>query len=89
MVKGRTLIRVVVAFALVAACDFSARAAERSTAAADLVAAENIRRHTVVLGGDALEGRAPGSRGGRLAAAYLAAELGQIDGEPLGDDGTF
>jgi hypothetical protein len=89
MVKTRTLIRFVAAFALVASCDVSARAAERSNAAAGLIMAENIRRHTVVLGGDALEGRAPGSRGGRLAAAYLAAELEKIGVEPIGDDGTF
>ncbi len=62
---------------------------ERWSAVADEVSAEAIRRHTVVLGGDALEGRAPGSRGGRMAAAYIAGELEKLGVEPLGDDGSF
>ena len=57
--------------------------------AADMVLAENIRRHTVILGGDALEGRAPGSRGGELAASYIAGELEKLGIEPFGEDGTF
>lgn len=57
--------------------------------AADAVSADAIRRHTAVLGSDALEGRAPGTRGGRLAAAYIAGELERLGLEPLGDDGTY
>ncbi len=53
------------------------------------VDAEMIRRHTTVLGGDALEGRMPGSRGGDLAAAYIASELERFGLEGLGDDGGF
>ena len=41
------------------------------------------------LSDDALEGRAPGTRGGDLAAKYIAAEFRQIGLEPAGDDGTF
>ena len=63
--------------------------AEQLPSAAEMVVAENIQRHTVILGGDALEGRAPGSRGGRMAAAYIASELEKIGVEPLGDDGSF
>jgi len=55
----------------------------------ETISAEEIRRHTVVLGGDALEGRAPGSRGGRLAAAYIAAQLEKLGVQPLGDGGSF
>jgi len=58
-------------------------------AVAEGVSSEAIRRHTVVLGGDALEGRAPGSRGGRMAAAYIAAELEKLGVEPLGEDGSY
>ncbi len=66
-----------------------AGSSERWNAVADEVSADAIRRHTVVLGGDALEGRAPGSRGGRMAAAYIAAELQKLGIEPLGDDGSY
>ena len=66
-----------------------AGAGERWLAVANRVSAESIRRHTVVLGGDALEGRAPGSRGGRMAAAYIAGELEKLGVEPLGDDGSY
>ena len=41
------------------------------------------------LADDALEGRAPGTRGGELAAKYVAAEFRRIGLEPAGDDGTF
>ena len=54
---------------------------------ADEVTAEGIRRHVVVLGSDGLEGRAPGSRGGNRAAAYLAAELERLGLGPAGDEG--
>jgi len=43
----------------------------------------------MVLGSDALEGRAPGTRGGDRAAAYLAAELAALGLKPLGDDGGY
>jgi Peptidase family M28 len=55
----------------------------------DGISAEGIRRHVVVLGSDALEGRAPGSKGGDQAAAYIASELEALGLEPLGDDGGF
>jgi hypothetical protein len=66
-----------------------ASSSEKWDATADQVSADAIRRHTVVLGGDALEGRAPGSRGGQLAASYIAEELEKLGLEPLGDDGSF
>ena len=53
------------------------------------VTAEGIRRHLVVLGSDALEGRAPGTRGGDRAAGYIAGELRRIGLRPMGDDGGY
>lgn len=53
------------------------------------VTAEGIRRHLVVLGSDALEGRAPGTRGGERAAGYIAGELRRIGLRPMGDDGGY
>jgi Zn-dependent M28 family amino/carboxypeptidase len=41
------------------------------------------------LADDALEGRAPGTRGGDLAAKYVASEFRRIGLEPAGDNGTF
>jgi hypothetical protein len=48
-----------------------------------------LRAHATVLGGDALEGRAPGTRGGRLAARFLERELAEMGVAPFGDGGGF
>lgn len=53
------------------------------------VGPEMIRRHTAVLGSDALQGRFPGTPGGNRAAAYIARQLAALGLEPLGDDGSF
>jgi Zn-dependent M28 family amino/carboxypeptidase len=42
-----------------------------------------------MLASDLFEGRAPGSRGGELAAQYLATALAAMGLEPAGDNGTF
>ncbi|KPK63341.1 MAG: hypothetical protein AMS21_06740 [Gemmatimonas sp. SG8_38_2] len=89
MAEGGTLSKFVVRCALCLACGVSAEAAEKWSTLADTVSAENIRRHTVILGGDALEGRAPGSRGGGLAAGYIAGELEKLGVEAFGDDGSY
>lgn len=41
------------------------------------------------LSGDLLEGRAPSTRGGQLAAQYLAAQLALLGYEPAGGNGTY
>ncbi|NUQ21315.1 MAG: M28 family peptidase [Gemmatimonadaceae bacterium] len=41
------------------------------------------------LASDLLEGRAPGTRGGRIAAEYIASELRAIGVEPAGDSGSY
>jgi hypothetical protein len=65
-------------------------AAARWVEIADRVSAEEIRRHTVVLGSDALEGRAPGTKGGRRAAEYIADQLANLGLTPAGErDGYF
>lgn len=53
------------------------------------VTADGIRRHVVVLGSDALEGRAPGTRGGDRAAGYIADELRRLGLKPMGDGGSY
>jgi hypothetical protein len=45
--------------------------------------------HIKYLGSDSLEGRAPGTRGAREAAKYIATELRSYNLKPLGDDGDY
>ncbi|MCU1257457.1 MAG: peptidase [Bryobacterales bacterium] len=59
------------------------KAAEKS------ISADRIRAHVRFLASDLLEGRAPGQRGGELAAEYIATQF-MLDGlKPAGDGGTF
>lgn len=48
-----------------------------------------IRAHAEFLAGDLLEGRAAGSRGYELAAAYVAAQFRQYGLAPLGDSDSY
>jgi Zn-dependent M28 family amino/carboxypeptidase len=61
-------------------------AATRVARAAD---ADVIRGHLTYLADDALEGRAPGTRGGDLAAKYIAAQYARLGLAPAGDDSTY
>jgi hypothetical protein len=61
----------------------------RSTAALPTVTAQAIRAHADFLSSDLLEGRATGSRGYELAAAYVAAQFRQFGLTPAGTDGGF
>lgn len=56
-----------------------ARAANEST----------MRAHLEFLADDALEGRAPGTRGGLIAAKYIRAQFERLGLQPAGDDGTY
>jgi Zn-dependent M28 family amino/carboxypeptidase len=47
------------------------------------------RAHLQFLADDALEGRAPATRGGELAAKYIAAQFQRLGLEPAGDSETF
>ena len=48
-----------------------------------------LRAHLEFLADDALEGRRPGTRGGELAARYIAAQFERLGLEPAGDSGTY
>ena len=48
-----------------------------------------VRAHLEFLADDALEGRAPGTRGGTTAAKYIAAQFERLGLEPAGDSGTY
>lgn len=53
------------------------------------VDANVLRAHLEFLADDALEGRAPGTRGGELAAKYLASQFRRLGLAPAGDSGTY
>jgi hypothetical protein len=59
------------------------------TAAAGRVTTRDIAPHIRFLSDDLLEGRAPGSRGERLATRYIAAQMEQAGLAPGGPGGTF
>lgn len=48
-----------------------------------------LRAHLEYLSDDLLEGRAPATRGGELAAKYIAAQFRRLGLEPAGDSGTY
>jgi Zn-dependent M28 family amino/carboxypeptidase len=58
-------------------------------AAAESIDPEKIRAHVRFLSLDLLEGRGPGTRGGELAAEYIATEFALAGVEPAGDNGTY
>lgn len=53
------------------------------------VDANVIRAHNEFLSDDALEGRAPGTRGGLIAAKYIEAQFIRLGLEPAGDSGSY
>ncbi len=57
--------------------------------AARAVSADVIRAHIEFLASDALEGRGAGTRGGDIAARYIAAQYVRLGLEPAGDDSTY
>ncbi|MBI2186231.1 MAG: M20/M25/M40 family metallo-hydrolase [Acidobacteria bacterium] len=57
--------------------------------ALDEIGGEQIAAHVQFLADDLLEGRAPSTRGGQLAAQYLAAQLALLGFEPGAADGTY
>ncbi len=93
MYRSLTLAAVVSAIATPAAMA-QARAPQTPavTAAAKVARAVDTtayRAHLTFLADDALEGRAPGTRGGDLAAKYIAAQFQQLGLTPAGDNGTY
>ncbi|MEP7227760.1 MAG: hypothetical protein ABI785_10400, partial [Gemmatimonadales bacterium] len=60
-----------------------------ATRVAQAVDSNSLRAHLEFLADDALEGRRPGTRGGELAARYIAAEFQRMGLQPAGDSGTY
>jgi Zn-dependent M28 family amino/carboxypeptidase len=57
--------------------------------ALDEIRGDQIATHLQFLADDLLEGRAPSTRGGALAARYLATQLALLGYEPAGENGTY
>src|SRR5688572_23252675 len=57
--------------------------------ALDEIRGDQIAAHLQFLADDLLEGRAPSTRGGQLAAQYLAAQLALLGFEPAGEQDTY
>src|SRR5881296_4316887 len=62
-----------------------------ATRAAPLPAVSTVAMdaHLKYLADDLLEGRAPATRGGELAAKYIAAQFEALGLEPAGPDGSY
>lgn len=56
---------------------------------AGVVTVASVRAHMEFLAGDALNGRASGSRDEWIAVTYAAAQMRRLGLEPLGDDGGY
>jgi Zn-dependent M28 family amino/carboxypeptidase len=80
------LLSVVVVLAMV---DAGANRADSEGLALGEIQARRVEAHLKFLSHDLLEGRAPATRGGDLAAEYIAAQFRALGLEPAGDSGTF
>ncbi len=67
----------------------AAAAAAAQRAAQILVDTAAMDAHVRFLASDLLEGRAPATRGGRLAAQYIAAQFQALGLKPAGANGTY
>ena len=80
---GRTAAAIALLFA-VSAAPASAQNASSIPDAALSIRADQVRAHLAFLADDALEGRAPGRRGARIAARYIVSQLARMGVEPAG-----
>jgi Zn-dependent M28 family amino/carboxypeptidase len=75
--------------ALACAALLAAPAAAQQAPAAGAITEAEIDAHVRFLSSDLLEGRAPATRGGRLAAEYIASQLRAAGVAPAGADGGY
>jgi Zn-dependent M28 family amino/carboxypeptidase len=72
-----------------AAAQQTGRTASAESRVAQAVDPRVFRAHLEFLADDALEGRAPGTRGGVTAAKYIAAQFERLGLLPSGDSGSY
>ncbi len=77
------------AYSTAAAAQQTTPSAGTAARAAGAVSPQVLRAHTEFLADDAVEGRRPGTRGGELAARYIATQFQRLGLEPAGDSGTY
>ena len=53
------------------------------------IASAKFSQHLTFLGSDLLAGRGTGTRGGDIAAAYIAGDLAKLNIQPAGDDHSY
>jgi Zn-dependent M28 family amino/carboxypeptidase len=63
--------------------------ASQGARVAGALRADVLRGHLEFLADDALEGRAPGTRGGQLAQKYIGSQFRLLGLEPAGDSGSY
>jgi Zn-dependent M28 family amino/carboxypeptidase len=66
-----------------------AQQASAGSRVAAALSADVMRGHLEFLADDALEGRAPGTRGGELAQKYIGSQFRRLGLEPAGDSGSY
>lgn len=86
---GLVLLTVACYTGLPAPRNLLAQAPDQAARVARAVDPNVLRAHLEFLADDALEGRRPGTRGGELAAKYIAAQFERLGLEPAGDSGTY
>ena len=77
------------ALAAGAMAPLSAQTLSPATRVARAASAAAYEAHLGFLASDLLEGRGSATRGGRLAAEYIATQFRRLGLEPAGDSGTF
>lgn len=86
---GRTVCAALTVLVLAAAALPAAERNASFAAALDSITARELKAHVEYLADDGLEGRLPGSRGGRAAGEYLAGQLSALRLRPGGVDGAY
>jgi Zn-dependent M28 family amino/carboxypeptidase len=81
--------RFVAAVALLLATPLFAGGQQPAPAGTSPITAREIDGHLRFLSHDLLEGRAPATRGGELAAQYIASQLRAYGAEPAGTNGSY
>jgi len=82
-------IRTALAGLLLISQSLSGQTTSAATRVARAASADAYRAHLEFLSSDLLEGRAPATRGGDLAAAYIATQFQRLGLKPGGDSGTY
>src|SRR5262245_13101929 len=68
---------------------FQARSAEDISIPLESITQRDLRAHLTFLASDALEGRESTTRGGEIAARYIAAEFAKYGLQPIGDNAGY